>query len=95
MFNQLNVELQKFLPDCRVESTFGHDWRADRFIQSTWSWYRPGQILSNLAVLQTAQTPIFFASGDFSNSWRGCIDGALESGLTVVRQVQNFLNPPD
>ncbi|CAF1294370.1 unnamed protein product [Adineta ricciae] len=85
-------ELQKFIDDCKVQSVFGHDWRHDRFIQSTWSWYKPGQISANLQVLQSPEPPLFFASGDISNSWRGCIDGALQSGLTCVRQVQEYLN---
>jgi monoamine oxidase len=85
-------ELQKFLPNCKVKYVFGHDWRNDSFIQSTWSWYKPGQISSNLRVLQTPEPPLFFASGDSSSSWRGCIDGALESGLTNVRQVQQYLH---
>ncbi|CAF1059942.1 unnamed protein product [Rotaria sp. Silwood1] len=53
-------ELQKFLPNCKVEHVFGHDWRNGSFVESTWSW------------------------------WRGSIDGALESGLTSVRQVQQY-----
>ena len=84
-------ELQKFLPNCKVKYVFGHDWRNDPFIQSTWSWYKPGQISSNLSVLQTSEPPLFFASGDSSSSWRGCIDGALQSGLTCVRNVQEYL----
>jgi len=85
-------ELQKFLPNCKVKYVFGHDWRSDSFVQSTWSWYKPGQISSNLRVFQTPEPPLFFASGDSSSSWRGCIDGALESGLTNVRQVQQYLH---
>jgi monoamine oxidase len=56
-------ELQKFLPSCKVKCVFGHDWRNDSFVQNTWSWYRPGQISSNLHVPQTQEAPLFFASG--------------------------------
>ena len=84
-------ELQKFLPDCKVKYTFGHNWRSDEFTQGTWSWYLPGQFSKNLPLLQTSEPPLFFASGDISNSWRGCMDGALESGLTTVRKVQEYL----
>lgn len=87
----LEHELQKFLPNCQIECVFGHDWRSDPSIKSTWSWYKPGQISSNLRALQMSEPPLFFASGDASSSWRGCIDGALESGLTAVRHVQNYL----
>jgi len=86
----VEYELQKFLPNCKVKYVFGHDWRNDTFVQSTWSWYKPNQISSNLRVLQTPEPPLFFASGDTSSSWRGSIDGALESGLTCVRQVQQY-----
>ncbi|UJR14202.1 hypothetical protein I4U23_001195 [Adineta vaga] len=89
---KVEYELQKFLPHSKVKSVFGHDWRHDPFVQSTWSWYKPGQISANLQVLQTSEPPLFFASGDSSNSWRGCIDGALQSGLTTVRQVQQYLH---
>ena len=84
-------ELQKFLPDSQVKYVFGHDWRNDSYIQGTWSWYKPGQMSANLAILQTAEPPVFFASGDSSNSWRGCIDGALQSGLTCVRQMEEYI----
>lgn len=84
-------ELRKFLPDCQVKYVFGHDWRSDNFIQGTWSWYKAGQISSNLEILQSSEPPVFFASGDSSNSWRGCIDGALQSGLTCFRQIQQYL----
>jgi pseudooxynicotine oxidase len=84
-------ELRKFLPECKVKYTFGHDWQNDRFVQSTWSWYRPGQLSTDFRDLQTPEPPLFFASGDASRSWRGCIDGALETGLTVVRHVQEYL----
>lgn len=84
-------ELQKFLPSCKIKHVFGHDWRDDPYVQSTWSWYKPGQVLSNLRVLQNAKPPLFFASSDIANSWRGCIDGAIESGLTSARQIQQYL----
>ncbi|CAF3941378.1 unnamed protein product, partial [Rotaria sp. Silwood1] len=58
----------------------------------TWGWYRPGQVTSNLLTLQEHEPPLFFASSDIANGWRGFIDGALESGLTVVRHVERYLN---
>ena len=85
-------ELQKFLPDCKVKHVLGHDWRSDSYIQGTWSWYKPGQISSNLAALQKPEPSLFFASGDAASSWRGCINGALESGLTSTHQVQQYLD---
>ena len=90
--NAVEKELSKFLPAVKVKYLFGHDWRKDPFVQGTWSWYKPGQISSSLTALQKPEPPIFFASGDIANGWRGCIDGALESGLTSVRHVQEHLS---
>jgi monoamine oxidase len=89
--NVIEKELKKLLPDIKVQYVLGHDWRNDPFILGTWSWYKPGQMSSSLVALQTPEPPIFFASGDISNGWRGFIDGALESGLTSVRDVQQYL----
>jgi pseudooxynicotine oxidase len=85
-------ELRKFLVDVKVQYVLGHDWRNDRFVSGTWSWYKPGQMSSNLLTLQKAEPPIFFASADIANGWRGFIDGAFESGLDCVRHVQAYLN---
>ena len=85
-------ELEKFLPGVKVQYVLGHDWRKDPFVRGTWSWFRPGQMTSSLEVLQKPDGPVFFASGDLANGWRGFIDGALESGLVSVRHVQEYLN---
>jgi monoamine oxidase len=85
-------ELNKFLPNIKIRYVLGHDWRNDPFVLSTWSWYKPGQMSSSLTALQKPEPPVFFASGDICDGWRGFIDGALESGLISVRHVQQYLN---
>jgi len=90
-FDAVQRELSRFLPDIKIKYVVGHDWRSDSFTGGTWGWYRPGQMTSNLLALQAHEPPIFFASSDTANGWRGFIDGALESGLTTVRHVENYL----
>jgi monoamine oxidase len=90
-FDAVQRELSKFLPDIQIKYVVGHDWRSDSFIGGTWGWYRPGQMTSNLLTLQKNEPPIFFASSDSANGWRGFIDGAIESGLTTVRHVERYL----
>ncbi|CAF1428939.1 unnamed protein product [Rotaria magnacalcarata] len=90
--NAVKLELNKFLPDIKIKYIIGHDWRSDPLAGGTWGWYRPGQVTSNLLTLQENEPPLFFASSDTANGWRGFIDGALESGLTVVRHVEHYLN---
>jgi monoamine oxidase len=91
-FDAVQRELRRFLPDIKIKYIVGHDWRNDSFIGGTWGWYRPGQMTSNLLALQAHEPPIFFASSDTANGWRGFIDGAIESGLTTVRHVRHYLN---
>jgi monoamine oxidase len=90
--DSVEKELRKLLPNIKIRYLLGHDWRNDPFVLGTWSWYKPGQMSSSLAALQKSEPPIFFASGDIADGWRGFIDGALESGLTSVRHVQQYLN---
>ncbi|CAF2570097.1 unnamed protein product [Rotaria sp. Silwood2] len=91
-FDAVKLALSKLLPDIKIKYIVGHDWRNDPFTSGTWGWYRPGQMTSNLLTLQEHEIPLFFASSDTANGWRGFIDGALESGLTVTRHVQHYLN---
>ncbi|CAF1239700.1 unnamed protein product [Rotaria sordida] len=91
-FDAVKLALNKLLPDIKIKYIIGHDWRSDPYTGGTWGWYRPGQITSNLLTLQEHEPPLFFASSDTANGWRGFIDGALESGLTVVRHVEQYLN---
>lgn len=90
-FDAVQHELRKFLPDVKIKYLIGHDWRNDPYADGTWGWYRPGQITSNLLKLQEHEPPLFFASSDTADGWRGFIDGALESGLNVVRDVESYL----
>ena len=85
-------ELSKLLPNVKVKYVLGHNWRTDPYVMSTWSWYKPGQMTSNLVELQKSVGPIFFAGSDLADGWRGFIDGALESGLVAVRNLQKYLN---
>jgi len=90
-FDAVEREFKRFLPDIKIDYVVAHDWRNDSFAGGTWGWYRPGQMTSSLLVLQEHEPPIFFASSDSANGWRGFIDGAIESGLTNSRHVEQYL----
>ena len=44
-----------------------------------------------LGALQEQLGNLKFASGDYSDGWRGFIDGAMESGTLVAREVEGEL----
>ncbi len=49
--------------------------------------YPPNVLTQDFAELQRAEGNVFFAGADIADGWRGFIDGAVESGLHVGRQV--------
>ncbi|KAJ9149911.1 Amine oxidase [Pleurostoma richardsiae] len=64
-----------------------HDWNADEFSKGTWCYLPPGTTTKSLAALQRPHGNVLFASADFSDGWRGWIDGAVQIGTKVAKEV--------
>ncbi|XXH00008.1 hypothetical protein Hte_006349 [Hypoxylon texense] len=64
-----------------------HDWNADEFAKGTWCYLPPNFITKYLGALQRPHGNVYFASGDFSDGWRGWIDGAVQIGMQTAKQV--------
>lgn len=79
--------VRDLLGDVEVVSTAGHDWSADPYASGTWPVLRPTQTTRSLGALQTAEGRVHFAGSETANGWNGFIDGAIESGLRVAREV--------
>jgi monoamine oxidase len=84
---QVQMALRKLLGDVEVVATTGHDWLDDEFSRGTWPMLRPGQFSGLLADLQRPEGQLFFAGSETANGWNGFIDGAIESGFRVSREV--------
>src|SRR6185436_6765740 len=84
-------EIDVLFPGLPITSVGGHDWTTDRWSQGTWCCFRPGQLTGSLRALQQPHGRIAFAGGDIAEAWGGYIDGAIESGLTVARDVDAIL----
>jgi monoamine oxidase len=67
--------------------TSGHDWLADEFSRGTWPVLRPNQTTRYVPAMQRPEGRVFFAGSETANGWNGFIDGAIESGLRVAREV--------
>jgi hypothetical protein len=87
----VQAAVRSYLPDAELESVFGYDWNLDPFSKGTWCMYRPGMLTGALRELQRPEGRIHFAGSDVANGWRGFIDGAIESGASVARQVAEQL----
>jgi len=84
--------LRPLLPGVNVTSSYGYDWNIDPFSKGTWCLYRPLQTTEHLRDMQAAEGRCRFAGADIANGWRGFIDGAIESGRHVGRQVVDLLS---
>ncbi|KAF3070916.1 Monoamine oxidase N [Daldinia childiae] len=74
-----------------VERLVFHDWNEDEFSKGTWAWLGPGMATKYLTALRERHGNVLFASGDWAAGWRGCIDGAIEEGGRVSKEVLDEL----
>jgi monoamine oxidase len=79
--------LRRFLPEVEVTETLAYDWHLDPYALGTWCILRKGQMTKYLAALRAPHGLVHFAGGDIALGWRGFIDGAIESGNRVAREV--------
>ncbi|OAL44422.1 flavin-containing amine oxidase [Pyrenochaeta sp. DS3sAY3a] len=81
------------LPDTRnITRLTYHDWTNDEFAKGTWCYFKPGFATKYLAALQESQGNVHFASADWSDGWRGWIDGAVQEGTQAALKVVQKLN---
>jgi monoamine oxidase len=73
--------------DVELVATSGHDWLGDEYTRGTWPVLRPNQTTRYLPEIQRPEGRVFFAGSETANGWNGFIDGAIESGLRVARDV--------
>ncbi|KAI4860809.1 monoamine oxidase [Hypoxylon rubiginosum] len=83
--------LRDLAADADVERLVFHDWNEDEFSKGAWAWLRPGMATEYLEALRERRGNVLFASGDWAAGWRGCIDGAIEEGGRVGKEVLDEL----
>jgi len=85
--------INQFDPKLEVVDAVGHDWVADKWSGQAWGTLRAGQFTDGWSHFRDTGTRMFFAGTEYANGWRGvCVDGALESGMTVARRIINELS---
>lgn len=83
----LQQHLARLRPDLRIVDSASHDWAHDPYSQETWPMHRTGFLTQSLGALQEPHGNIHFAGSDLANGWCGFIDGAIESALSVSRDI--------
>lgn len=84
MIDQFRKDIQ---PDADVEAYATHDWVNDPYAKGTWACWGPNSASKYLEELQRPHGRVVFASADWSDGWRGFVDGAIERGQQAVQDV--------
>lgn len=79
--------LRVWRDDLDVLEVTGHDWMADPYSRETWLMQQPNQLTRYFAAQQQTEGILHVAGSDYANVWAGFIDGAVESGHRVAREI--------
>ncbi|WAO90189.1 Amino-oxidase domain-containing protein [Fusarium falciforme] len=79
------VPVGKSLTDWLLQVS--HDWNADEFARGAWCMPPPDFVTKYLKALQLPHGNVWFANADWSDGWRGWIDGAVQIGAQTAHQV--------
>ncbi|MCD1145362.1 FAD-dependent oxidoreductase [Kocuria sp. LUK] len=83
--------LDELVPGLEVLEVTGHNWVDDEYAGETWPMHYAGHLTECFEDLQRPDGRVFLAGADYATGWGGFIDGAIESGLTAARRVQELL----
>jgi monoamine oxidase len=65
-------------------------WDEDEWARGAYTWFKPGQMTTLLPHIAKAEGRVHFA-GEHTSAWPGWMQGALESGNRVAREVNAAL----
>lgn len=68
-----------------------HNWHKDEFARGAWEWFKPGQVTKYLDALREKHGNVYFGSADWASGWRGFLDGGIEDGQRVAKDVMDDL----
>lgn len=87
----VRAALRVWRDDLEVLEVTGHDWMADPRSRETWLIQQPNQLTRYFAEQRRCEGVLHFASSDNAGIWAGFIDGAIESGHRVAREISTGL----
>ncbi|KAJ4188533.1 hypothetical protein NW759_016826 [Fusarium solani] len=95
--DKVKAALVHLLPEqhkATIKRIVAHDWVNDDFSRGTWCYLAPEVTTNHLAALQKPHGRIVFASSDYSDGWRGWIDGGVQAGMLAADVVINQQRKP-
>jgi len=81
-------QVEQVYPGARqhYERAHSHSWETDPWARGAFPYFRPGQMVALTPHLARPEGAVHFA-GDHTSRWSGWMQGALESGLRVAREI--------
>ena len=80
-------EMKRIFPNVDIESISSYNWASDPFSRQGWPSYRVGWF-SKYKDMAKSEGRLYFAGGATADGWHEYIDGAIESGIRVGREVR-------
>lgn len=84
---EVEIEIRKVFPEAEVLEVYVHNWVPDKYAQGTWAMSDINYIQKYIKELQKPEGNVHLAGSDVANGWYGFMDGAIESGISVSRQI--------
>jgi len=85
----LQTEIARWDDSYKVIDFKYHDWSNDPYALGTWGNFKPNQFTKYFKNALEPEGEIYFSGSDIALGWRGFMDGAIESGIKVARQIIN------
>jgi monoamine oxidase len=83
---QVRGAFEAIYPDNEIVAVMSQPWVDDPYSRGGWTFHRPGQHSRLFEQMAADEGRIVFATADIANTFAGCIDGAIETGLTASRR---------
>lgn len=83
-------EMSRIFPNVDVVAISSYNWATDPFSRQGWPSYRVGWF-SKYKDMAKSEGRLYFAGGATADGWHEYIDGAVESGIRVGREVREAL----
>ncbi|WP_166880551.1 NAD(P)/FAD-dependent oxidoreductase [Salinibacterium sp. ZJ450] len=76
-------------PGAEVVAVESYDWVQDEFARGSLVAFRPGQLTRLDSATRSAEGRVVFATSEISQTWSGWIEGAIETALAAVRELES------
>ncbi len=83
-------EMKRLFPNVDIVAISSYNWATDPFSRQGWPSYRVGWF-SKYKDMAKPEGRLYFAGGATADGWHEYIDGAVESGIRVGREVREAL----